>query len=349
MKKALVFIIVAVVLLSVGLGWRISLYRAAIDAPSGGSGVVEATQIDLSSRLTSTIVAIHAREGDHVFQGQLLVEFDCSEQDAALDEALARLAMARAAADAAKANEASAGGVSAAARQTAQASAAQARSVRTEREYALRESNRLASLHHEGVVSESALDTGETRAISAKNQEQALLASARAANAHAAAADQSRLAAAAQTLSASHAVRAADSAVRRATILAGECQMRSPIDGVLLRRNFEPGELALPGSCVVSIVNLLDAKATIYLPNAELAEAEPGRAVEVVADAWPGEVFAGTITYVSSRAEFTPRNIQTRTDRDRLVYAVEVTIPNTRERLRPGMPVDVSIPRLGRH
>jgi HlyD family secretion protein len=64
----------------------------------------------------------------------------------------------------------------------------------------------------------------------------------------------------------------------------------------------------------------------------------------VVADAWPGERFAGKVATVALEAEFTPRNIQTRTDRDRLVYPVEVVVPNPGARLRPGMPVQVVLP-----
>lgn len=93
----------------------------------------------------------------------------------------------------------------------------------------------------------------------------------------------------------------------------------------------------------MTLVDLRDARATFYLPNAELAAAAPGRPVQLRADAWPGQTFPGTILRVAAEAEFTPRNVQTREDRDRLVYAVEVAIPNADERLRPGMPVDVAI------
>jgi HlyD family secretion protein len=88
-------------------------------------------------------------------------------------------------------------------------------------------------------------------------------------------------------------------------------------------------------------------KATFYLPNAELAAARTGARAEVVADAWPGQTFVGTVRTVATRAEFTPRNIQTRTDRDRLVYPVEVWIANPEGKLRPGMPVQVTLPGTG--
>ena len=75
---------------------------------------------------------------------------------------------------------------------------------------------------------------------------------------------------------------------------------------------------------------------------------KPGAPAVVVADAWPGERFEGTVRTVSLEAEFTPRNIQTRTDRDRLVYPVEVTVRNRDGKLRAGMPVQVTLTGTGR-
>ena len=67
-----------------------------------------------------------------------------------------------------------------------------------------------------------------------------------------------------------------------------------------------------------------------------------------MADAWPGERFDGIVRSVALQAEFTPRNIQTRTDRDRLVYAIEVRVANPEGKLRPGMPVQVFLPAAGK-
>jgi len=91
-------------------------------------------------------------------------------------------------------------------------------------------------------------------------------------------------------------------------------------------------------------VDMAEGRATLYLPNAELGATHPGAEASVVADAWPDATFKGSVQTVASQAEFTPRNIQTRTDRDRLVFPVEVVIPNPDGRLRPGMPVQVTLP-----
>ncbi|HNS95642.1 MAG TPA: efflux RND transporter periplasmic adaptor subunit [Polyangiaceae bacterium] len=348
MKKVFAILTILVVTLSVALGYRIHQQQAYRQAPSGGSGVIEATQIDLGTRLSSRIRTIHVREGQPVQKGQPLVEFDCEEPLASVDEAKARLAMARAGVQAAEASERVARGNTQAAWQTARASAAQVKALQAERNHAEKEAFRLASLHTQGAISDSAFDTTETRVASVQQQQLALEANTAAAGARADAAYRSQQAAAVQITSAEYAVAAAEATLRRASTMLDECILKSPIDGVVLHRNYEPGELVLPGSRILSLVDLTHAKVTFYLPNAELGTAVAGGSVEVVADAWPGQRFEGTILSVAVQAEFTPRNVQTREDRDRLVYAVEVSIPNADQRLRPGMPVDVSIVGTGR-
>jgi HlyD family secretion protein len=143
-------------------------------------------------------------------------------------------------------------------------------------------------------------------------------------------------------------VKAAEAAVARTRLLAGECVVRAPRDAEVGKLPHEAGELVSPGAVLVRLVDLSEPKATFYLPNAEVGAVRPGAAAVVVADAWPGKTFAGTVRTVSLEAEFTPRNIQTRTDRDRLVYPVEVTVKDEQHLLRAGMPVQVSIPGTGR-
>ena len=122
-----------------------------------------------------------------------------------------------------------------------------------------------------------------------------------------------------------------------------ECKLLAPRDAMVVTRDLEPGEAVQPGTNVLALTDVTEARLRFYLPNAELAAAAPGRKARVVADAYPGQSFEGTIFYVSPRSEFTPRNVQTREDRERLVYSVEVRIPNADMRLRSGMPVEVAI------
>ena len=100
-----------------------------------------------------------------------------------------------------------------------------------------------------------------------------------------------------------------------------------------------------PGAPLVRVVDLSEVTATFYLPNAELGAVRVGQRAQIVADAFPDQSIEGEVITISTRAEFTPRNVQTRTDRDRLVYPIEVRIPNEEStvQLRPGMPVQVTL------
>jgi HlyD family secretion protein len=130
--------------------------------------------------------------------------------------------------------------------------------------------------------------------------------------------------------------------------MVGECEVRAPRAAEVSKVPHEAGELTTPGAVLVRLIDLSEPKATFYLPNAEVGRFKTGARAVVVADAFPGVEFEGTVRTVALEAEFTPRNIQTRTDRDRLVYPVEVTVKNPDGRLRAGMPVQVSITGTGR-
>jgi HlyD family secretion protein len=142
-------------------------------------------------------------------------------------------------------------------------------------------------------------------------------------------------------------VRAGDAAVARARLLVAECVVRAPRDAEVADLPREEGELTSPGAILVRLVDLSEPIATFYLPNGEVGAAKPGAKAVVVADAFPGETFDGTVRTVALEAEFTPRNIQTRSDRDRLVYPVEVAVRNRDGKLRAGMPVQVTLPGTG--
>jgi HlyD family secretion protein len=348
MKRILVVLALLVLALGIALYVRMRKLEAYKHAPSGGSGTIEGTELDITARMGARIQKVHVKEGDEVQAGQVLVELDCSEPDAMLAEARARLLVARTQVDSARASAAAAAGSANAAHFSAAAAAAQAQAADTDRSNLSREAERISALYTSGAISSSQMDQVDTRATGVSHQVQALLASEKAARARVGSAWQAQHAAHAQTAAAEAGVKAVEAAVRRAEVAAHECRLLAPRQGVVQTRNFEPGEVVLPGSRVLTVVDLDEVRSTFYLPNAELAAAAAGRAVTVHADPYPGEAFPGTILHVSSKAEFTPRNVQTREDRDRLVYAVAVVLPNPGRKLRPGMPVDVIIDGTGR-
>ena len=117
--------------------------------------------------------------------------------------------------------------------------------------------------------------------------------------------------------------------------------VKSPVDGIVLTRNLEEGEMLVPGSVALIIGQLQEVSLTVYIPETEYGKIKLGDTVSITVDSFPGENFTGTVSYISDQAEFTPRNVQTVDGRKTTVYAVKITVPNTNLELKPGMPADV--------
>lgn len=330
-----------VVLLTALLAWRLRLQAAEASGPAGGSGEIEGTSVDLSARITARVLEQRVKKGDRVRKGDLLVALDCADAQAALAEAEARLTAARAQGAAAQASVEASRRTREAAAAAQQAARAQAEALTAQRDVAMRQAARLERLATD--VALSSRDQSRAGAEGLEHQTRAAEAQAAASGEQARAAVAAIRASGAQAVAADAQVRAAEAAMARVRLLVDECRVEAPRDAVIDDLPHEPGELVAAGQVLVKLVDLSEVKATFYLPNAELAAARPGMKANVVADAWPGQRFEGVVRTVSAKAEFTPRNIQTRTDRDRLVYPVEVWLANPEGKLRPGMPVQVEL------
>ncbi|MDP8217879.1 MAG: efflux RND transporter periplasmic adaptor subunit [Candidatus Theseobacter exili] len=115
----------------------------------------------------------------------------------------------------------------------------------------------------------------------------------------------------------------------------------SPINGiVLLKAKFE-GETVVPGQTIVSVGNLMDVYAKVYVPEKLIGKLKLGAAGKVSVDSFPGENFSGNIIYISDSAEFTPKNVQTTEERTRRMYAVKISLDNKDQKFKPGMACDV--------
>jgi HlyD family secretion protein len=273
----------------------------------------------------------------------VVAKLDCADQDATLAQARAEVAAAVAGLSASAAGVDSAAHNASAAIANAAASRAQVRALEAEESLAKTDLERARRLVKVGAASQEELDRAVARADGLRAQIAALRAARGASRAQAGAASSTRDATEAQAKAAESRIEAAKQRMALAEDAASECTLVAPRGGMVATRVREPGEAVLPGSVILTITDISDARTRFYLPNDELAAAKPGRKVSVVADAYPQDVFTGVIAHVSPRAEFTPRNVQTREDRERLVYAVEVRIPNPDMRLRAGMPVEVTI------
>lgn len=321
---------------------KLRAQAAQLRGPTGSSAEVEGTQVRVASKLSARLVEVTAKKGAAVKAGELLVRLDCAEPEALLSEAEGRLALAQAQARAAQAQVFAASGQQQALSKAVMAAEAQADALMAQRDASKRQAERLDSVAAD--VAFSSRDQVRASAQGLEHQVQAAQASSQVSAAQARAAGGQARAAAATADGAEAAVQTATAAVTRARLLVAECELRAPRDAMVEEVPFEVGELVTPGAVLVQLVDLSEATATFYLPNAELAAVKPGAKAQVVADALPGVTFAATVRTVSLKAEFTPRNIQTRTDRDRLVYPVEVAIANPELTLRAGMPVQVTLP-----
>jgi HlyD family secretion protein len=117
----------------------------------------------------------------------------------------------------------------------------------------------------------------------------------------------------------------------------------APVSGVVLRKNSEPGETVPAGAAVYSLGDLENPWIKVYVKEDKLGFVKLGQQAEVRTDTFPNKIYTGTVTTISSEAEFTPKNVQTREERVKLVFALKVSVKNENDELKPGMPADVKI------
>ena len=119
--------------------------------------------------------------------------------------------------------------------------------------------------------------------------------------------------------------------------------VRSPLNGIVLMRAAEPGEITTAGGALLVVADLSTVTLTVYIPEDQYGKIYLGQDLPVTVDSFPGKVFIGEVTHIADQAEFTPRNALTVQGRKNTVYAVKLTIPNPNLDLKPGMPADVTL------
>jgi len=117
--------------------------------------------------------------------------------------------------------------------------------------------------------------------------------------------------------------------------------VRSAVDGVVLVRNVEPGEVIQPGIAAMIIGQLDKLTVTVYIPEDRYGQINLGDNATVSADSFPDEVFSAVVIRIADQAEYTPRNVQTQEDRRTIVFAIELAVDDPQGKLKPGMPADV--------
>ncbi|MBU1421965.1 MAG: efflux RND transporter periplasmic adaptor subunit [Bacteroidetes bacterium] len=122
-----------------------------------------------------------------------------------------------------------------------------------------------------------------------------------------------------------------------------DCSVLAPISGYVTKRMVEKGELAGAGMPMFHIANLDEIEIMVYLPETQLGKVQLGNKADVTIDSFLDKNFPGEVVYISPEAEFTPKHIQTKEERVKLVFGVKVKVPNPDHILKAGLPADVSL------
>ncbi len=122
-----------------------------------------------------------------------------------------------------------------------------------------------------------------------------------------------------------------------------DCIVISPVSGTVTHKVLNQGEMASPNATIVTISVLDPVKLTIYVSDKNLGKVKMGQKAELKIDTYKDKTFTGTVIYISPQAEFTPKNVQTTEDREKLVFAVKIQAPNPDGSLKPGMPADATL------
>lgn len=138
-------------------------------------------------------------------------------------------------------------------------------------------------------------------------------------------------------------LREAEAAQAEAQTRLGYATLTAPLAGMVLSKNVEPGEQVAAGTPVTTVGDISNPWLRAYIAETDLGRVKVGQKVQVRTDTWPGKVYQGRVSFISSEAEFTPKNVQTEKERVKLVYRIKITIPNPQMELKPGMPADAEI------
>jgi HlyD family secretion protein len=117
----------------------------------------------------------------------------------------------------------------------------------------------------------------------------------------------------------------------------------SPVDGVVLVKSADVGEVLAPGTAVVTVGDIDHPWLRGYVSETDLGKVRIGSKANVTTDSYPGKVYQGRITFISSEAEFTPKQIQTQQERVKLVYRIKIQLDNPQHELKSNMPADAEI------
>ncbi|MBX7121320.1 MAG: HlyD family efflux transporter periplasmic adaptor subunit [Opitutaceae bacterium] len=314
-------VVVAILAAAGWYAWRYYIADHTDDGFLGSNGRIEATEIDVASKLPGRVDDILVEEGAFVKAGQVLATMQVQTLEAQLREARAQRQQAVNAVASARAQVAM--------RESDKtALLAQVRRAEAESDAAARRLTRSETLTREGASSTQTLDDDRARAYSAE-------AAVAAARAQAASADAAIAAAQAQVISAESQVEAIDATLQRIQSEIDDSQLKAPRDGRVQFRVAQPGEVLGAGGRVLNLIDLSDVYMTFFLPTEAAGRLAQGSEVRIVLDAAPDYVIPAKVSFIASTAQFTPKTVETASERQKLMFRVRAQID--RELLRKNL------------
>jgi HlyD family secretion protein len=302
------------------------------------SGHVEATEVQVAPEVGGRLLELRADEGTRVNAGDVVARLDQRDTELQLERARAerqaadaqlRLLQAGARPEDVRKAEAQVGAV------VAEIAAAAAELKSAEMDLA-----RFEALLAANAGSEKQRDDAKARVDVGREHVRAANERARAARETVAGL---RAGARREELDAARArVAAADAQIAVLEKALKDADVVAPVAGTVTEKLADKGELAMPRTPILVVTDLDNAWANLFVPEPLIPKVKLGQPATVFTDAG-GPGIAGKVTYVSPRAEFTPRNVQTADERSRLVYRIKVSVDNREGVLKPGMPVDAEL------
>jgi len=368
--------VVLVILLASAAVWYFTRSAEAETGALTASGTIEAVQVHISAELSGRVSRVAFEEGQLVKAGDVLIEQDTALLTAQRQQSEAALQVVKANQEAADAAAAAAQSALLAVRAVAEAAQANldllqagpsaeqlqvAQTVVDKAKLAV-----TAAQDNYDALSDTAKDTNQGKALKQQlDQAQASLANAeaqydlakagarseqvtaaeaqvRSATAQAAASEQQAAAAAAQAKAAAAQVESAQAALNVFDVQIAKLTIVSPVDGVVLARSVQPGEVVAPGATLLALAQISDLTITVFVPEDRYGLILLGQAADLTADSFGGQVFKAKVVHIADQAEFTPRNVQTTEGRRTTVFSVKLAVEDSGGKLKPGMPADVN-------
>lgn len=290
--------LIALLMAAGGLGYWKSLHDRLPEGLSQGNGRLEATEVQIASKVPGRLAEVLADEGDSVKQGQLLARIDTRTLEAQRTQAEAEVLRAKENYAAAQAN-------------------VQLR--QSELLLASQELRRSRELFQRKYASQQLLDQQQARFDTSSS---------------------AVVAARAQLAAINAAIGAAQAQVEQLTSEIDDSSLRAPIDGVVQLRLAEPGEVLPAGGRVLLLIDPNDQYMNLYLPASTAGKLTMGDQARIVLDALPDKALPAKIIFVAAKAQFTPKQVETRDERQKLVFRVKLrlTDPSALPQAKPGMP-----------